>query len=413
MILDPVLAFLVVIAVITFITLRYRVSPFLVLICGAIAFGLLTGMGEEAVTRAAGGAGKVFTLFCIPIFSGALIARVLLEGGFLGDIVAGIRRITRSSRLTAAAAGYLLPIPFMCCITAFIVSAPLVKGLDPDPEISRRLLYTAAFASVVSFVLLYPLPVMYAITSEFGMTGMGPVLLAAGLPLSLIITAAGVLALSGRGNMRPVPEDEVRRPLRLPAWAPVVVPVLLIALGLAVPGASLVGNINIALLAGAVVALLIAPPPVRHTALEKATRNAGIILLDICGAGALGTVVASGDFFAEVVNLLTPLVPVVVIPFIIAALIQLASGSRLVTAVVAASLVHTTTAAALPFVPLSLMIAAGSMTASYFSDPYFWLIRSTTGDTPASVVRHYTLPLAFAGIAVFCTALGLNALMTP
>jgi GntP family gluconate:H+ symporter len=410
---DPVLAFLVVIVAISFVTIRYRSSPFLVLVCGAIAFGLLTGMGEAAVTRTAEGAGQVFTLFCIPIFSGAVIARVLLQGGYLADIIAGLRRVTSSSRLTAAAAGYLLSIPFMCCITAFIVSAPLVKELDPDPAVSRRLLYTAAFSSVISFVLLYPLPVMYAVSSEFGMTASGTALLAAGIPLSLLITAAGVLTLSGNKEKIPDAGQESSRSLRPVAWVPILVPVLLMAFGIAVPGASLVGNINVALLSGAITALVIAPSPVRQPALEKATRNAGIIMLDICGAGALGTVVASGEFSSEIVSMLTPLFPIIVIPFILATLVQAASGSRLVTSVIAASLVHATPAATLPFIPLALMIAAGTMTASYLSDPYFWLIRSMTGDKPSVVMRHYTLPLAVAGIAVFCTALAMTILMVP
>ena len=68
------------------------------------------------------------------------------------------------------------------------------------------------------------------------------------------------------------------------------------------------------------------------------------------------------------------------------------------TAVITASLLAgTEITSVVPAVPLVLMTAAGCMMFSFFTDPFFWLIHRTTGESVREVFMHYTVPLLGAG----------------
>ena len=108
----------------------------------------------------------------------------------------------------------------------------------------------------------------------------------------------------------------------------------------------------------------------------------------MCGAGALGFVIAASSFPDDVFALINGVFPVVVVPFVLAVLIQTAQGSRIVTAVITSSIVART-----------------DIVTSNVSDPYFWLIQRSTGDSIPTVVRRFTLPLAGAGVLIFCCAM--------
>jgi GntP family gluconate:H+ symporter len=190
-----------------------------------------------------------------------------------------------------------------------------------------------------------------------------------------------------------------------------------IAILLAIPVAFLVlqlsqvSMINFIMLAGAATAIVMARPQARSSGLSQAAKHAGMIIFDICGAGALGFVIVASGFAKEALGQLMLLIPVVLVPFILAALIETAQGSRVVTAVITAEvLAGTVIANEIHPIPLILLISAGSCIISYVTDPFFWLVQRTTGDDVGTVVKNYTLPIAFAGAAIFFVAMGLEYL---
>ena len=104
---------------------------------------------------------------------------------------------------------------------------------------------------------------------------------------------------------------------------------------------------------------------------------------------------------AEAYAALSPFLPVILVPFILAVLVQTAQGSRVVTAVITGEIIAGTgIAATVHPIPLILLISGGACIVSYVTDPYFWLVQRATGDDVAGVVKNYTLPLAAAGIAM-------------
>ncbi|MDN7013612.1 GntP family permease [Methanoculleus sp. FWC-SCC3] len=409
---ETLIAFAVTLAAITVASLRYRLPPFLTLVGASILFGLLSRMpAETIVTVATTGAGRIFTLLGIVIFCGVGIAQVLRESGRIADIVADIRGLVRRPLVTAGAAGYLLSVPLMCGITSFVILAPIITHLSFDGRASRTLLYCAGVAGMISYVLLYPAPVVYSTITALGLSGRPWDIDLVALPLSLLLLAGLLLAM--RGRMPPAEEAEepaTRRNHR--AWLPFIVILGMLAIGSFVPHLHALANINLALLAGLFAALATVPGDVREKALHKGTKNAGIIIFDLAGAGALGGVIAASSFPADVTVLVAAHLPLIILPFVIAALVQAAQGSRVVTAAVTGAILATTPAiTAINPLALVLMVSAGALMFSYVSDPFFWLLKRTTGDDFSAVVRNYTLPLSAAGIVTLAAALVVQAVL--
>ncbi len=402
---SALLALAVTLAFLCVVSWRSRYPPFLTLIGGALIFVLLTGAGTEAVTAFTRGAGAIFSLLAIPIFSGAIIAAVIRRNGGVERIISDIGRATHRPHLAAGVAGYLLSVPMMCCITPFIVLAPLLSHIRSEYHLTTRIFYIAAVGSVFSFVLLYPLPVTYAIVSGLNAGAAFDVeaYMLVAFPLSLLILAgATVLLMAPEARCcRPGSPAETTAAPRRSGWLPVLLPIALLIIGNIIPGLSFLANINIALIGGLVAALAVCSPGTREEAAASGTKNAGIILFDLCGAGGLGMVIATEGGLTDLVLAHGDLFAPLLVPFLLAALLQASQGSRVVTAIVTTTILAGTgipaTVGILPFV---LMTAAGTMVLSIFTDPYFWLIRRTTGDSVPDVLKQYTFPLTCAGVAV-------------
>jgi GntP family gluconate:H+ symporter len=200
--------------------------------------------------------------------------------------------------------------------------------------------------------------------------------------------------------------------IHLRAWAPFIAILAAIPLSFLLLHLSQASTINAIMLVGAVTAIALAPPAARAPGLSQGAKHAGMIIFDICGAGALGFVIVQSGFAQTALGQLMVFIPVVLVPFILAALIETAQGSRVVTAVITAEvLAGSAVIGSLHPLPLILLISAGSCMVSYVTDPFFWLVQRTTGDDVRTVVKNYTLPVALAGIAILFAAVALEYLV--
>ena len=196
---DPLIAFAITLALITVVSIRYRISPFFTLIGGSILFGLLAGLTLDAtLSGIIAGVGKVFSAFGIIILCGAVIAKLLQEQHQIEEIVADIRQRIRNPPVMAGVSGYLLAVPITCCITAYIMLNPILDTLEKDPKKRNVLLYLAAVGSIISYALVYPTPVVIPLFDAFS-AGMSPLVFdAITIPLSLA-ALAGILIFFRRG----------------------------------------------------------------------------------------------------------------------------------------------------------------------------------------------------------------------
>ncbi len=410
---NTLIPFALALVLITVASLRYRLPPFLSLVGTSIVFGLLAGLpAETVITSITGGAGRIFATLGVVIFCGVNIAQVLRESGRIEEIVADIRGAVRRPLATAGTAGYLLSVPLMCGITSFLILAPIISHLHTDREASKTLLYCAGIAGMISYVLLYPAPVVYSMMATPGLFAGNPWkfnLLA--IPVSLIILAGLLVALRSRSSPPTAPSGMTTTGWHPRAWLPFLVILAALAAGTLIPSLHALANVNLALLAGLFAALLGVPGDVRERALARGAKTAGIIIFDLAGAGAFGGVIAASAFSTDVTALVAGYLPITLLPFVIAALVQAAQGSRVVTASVTATILATIPAVLVinPF-SLVLMVSAGAFMFSYASDPFFWLLKQTTGNDFAAVVRNYTIPLSMAGLVTLAAALLIQAL---
>ncbi len=424
---DPLPAFVIILILITVISLRYRLSPFLTLIGGALLFGLLSGMTpDETFNGIITGVGKVFSAFGIIILCGAVIAKLLQEQHQTEEIVCDIARFIKNPPVISGFSGYLLSVPITCCITAYIMLNPILDCLEKDPVKRNILMYLAAVGSVVSYALVYPTPVLIPLFSAFS-TGTSALLFdAISIPLSLAVLCGVLLyfrltspALKNpaHGSLPPAHKNaDGDQPavsgIHWRAWAPFIAILAAIPVAFFVLGLSHGSTINFIMLAGVVAALALASREARAPGLSQGAKHAGMIIFDICGAGALGFVIVSSGFAQEAVGQMTLLIPVIIVPFFLSALIETAQGSRVVTAVITAEvLAGSSIAGSIHPIPLILLISAGSCIVSYVTDPFFWLVQRTTGDDISTVIRNYTLPIALAGLGIFVVAILLEYLV--
>jgi GntP family gluconate:H+ symporter len=424
---DTLIAFAITLALITVISIRFRISAFFTLIGGSILFGLLAGLTLDAtLLGVVAGIGKVFSAFGIIILCGAVIARLLQEQHQIEEIVADIRFRIRNPPVIAGVSGYLLAVPITCCITAYIMLNPILDSLEKDPKKRAVLLYLSAIGAIISYALVYPTPVVIPLFDAFS-GGMNPLIFdAVTIPVSLC-TLAGILLFfrwwcpddrATGTNQIPIAAEKSRKtattagtsPSFHPrAWAPFIAIVLSIPVALFILQLSHMSMINFIMLIGAVTAIALAPGDARSAGLSQGAKHAGIIIFDICGAGALGFVIVQSGFAQAALWQLTLFIPIILVPFLLAALIETAQGSRVVTAVITAEvLAGSAVANSIHPLPLILLISAGSCVISYVTDPFFWLVQRTTGDDIRTVVRNYTIPVALAGIFLFIVALGLE-----
>jgi len=399
------LAFVLIVLFITVCTAKYHISPFLVLLIAAVLFGILTGEVATLSETILKGITGVFGLLCLPIFSGAVLARLLQQSGGIHRIVADLKRCSNNTVLISGITGYLLSIPMMCCISSFLVASPVTGHLSTHPENKKTDLFMTAQGAILSFVLIFPLPVTYAIVQD-GLTGsfapLGYNLLA--VPLSLALLVLCYFIFRQRREEEAPDGTPISGLPRWKAWAPVYLPIVCLAAGHLIPGLFLLQNVGFALFTGMLISLVLLHEW-WEVAVEKGTKHAGLILFDLCGAGALGAVIAAGSFAGDLMAILPQTLPPLLVIFLIAALIQAAQGSRVVTAVISASILGVSQYAPdLPIPALVLAIVAGTLALSYVSDPFFWFVKRATGANIHEMVKGYTLPQTCCAIVILVVA---------
>lgn len=403
---ETILAFLAVVVSASLVITR--LGPFLSLILASIAFGLLSGMGGEMLEYISSGLSRIFSALALVVFCGALMAEYLRRTEGMDRIVFDLRRLTGKIQIVSGAAGYLLSLPAMCSITAYMILEPVVKGLaEKAGSDANRYLFMTAACSIISFNLIYPSPVMITLAS--GLSAEPSDLLRHSIPISLILFAFCYLLMRHM-----FPGVEVQGVQNLPprmkstrAWIPLLVPLGMMLLGSFYLPAAVLGRPDMALLMGAIICLWLERGMAREM-VHAASRRSGVILLDLCGAGAFGYVIAESGLAGEIYQM-GQFLPSLLLPFFISALLQLAIGSRVVTAAVSCQILA---GYPLPPVTLALLIASGAFILPYVTDPYFWLIKRSTKASMMQMVRGYTLPLSLLGLASFLLA-GLSSLVWP
>jgi gluconate:H+ symporter, GntP family len=429
---DVILVFLLTLIVIFLMAYSRQVPVFVVLLSGAIFFGLLAGAGPDKTLKwTIDGMGSMFSGFAIIVLSGIVIVRLLSDQNLLGVMLQGIQRRIKNPHISSGVLGYILAVPITCPIATYWVLAPVLKNLEPEKVRANALLYMAALGGITSYILVYPTPATQPLFTAFSAGFPAISFDTVTIPLSLCLLIILLMVsgwwylprngITGRGSN---PDEGYRNrlkenegsslPLQFRAWAPFIAILAAIPAGSLLLGLSHVGIMQFIMLAGLGTALVMAPREIRLSGFTEGAKTAGLVLFDICAAGAISTVVIQSGLAKTGMNLLIAAMPDIIIPFLIAALLATAQGSRVVTAVVSAQVIGATALVReIHPLPMVLMAAAGSCIVCHLTDPFFWAIQRTTDDTEKTLLKNYTLPLACIGAVIFLVALVLVLLVFP
>ncbi len=444
---DAVAVLIITLVFITVLAFSRKVPIFLTLFSGAVLMGLLAGFGyEQVINWTIKGIGSTFTGFAVVILSGIVIVRLLYDQGLLDIIISGLSFGTKDRGINAGILGYILAIPTTCCMTTYMMLAPAMKKEgDINPK-SNRPLYLLAVGSIISYVLIFPtpvtIPIITALAPEYSIFNLDAITIPLSLGILVIVMLLirflyrstketgeekggdnGANKVGGTGgdingetaeSAKPVRTEKISLNLKLRAWAPFIVMIVTMLAGFFIFHLSHVIIMQTIMLAGLITALALAPADIRMKSFSEGAKFAGLILFDLCAAGAIGRVIRESGLASGITDSMIPILPDILIPFIVTAIFAIAQGSRVTTAVIASEIIAASgLAATIHPIPMILMIAAGTCFVVFFTDPYFWLVQKTTGDDIKTVLKNYTLPLAVAAVIIFVVALLLTAFFFP
>jgi GntP family gluconate:H+ symporter len=219
-----------------------------------------------------------------------------------------------------------------------------------------------------------------------------------------------------------IKDEYGRMPSRAASFAPLLIPILLIALGsiAAFPEAAnpelitgplqrwllFIGDPAVALLIGAFIAFAIVPDfssKVTDDWVSDGIKSAAVILAVTGAGGAFGEVLSALPLQNFITDTLGGLGIGLLAAFVVAAAMKTALGSSTVAILTTASLVAPLLGSLglnteLGQVFTVLAIGAGSMTVSHANDSYFWIITEFSDMETATAYQAWTLATLVLGV---------------
>jgi GntP family gluconate:H+ symporter len=421
----------------------FRWHPFFVLIIAALVLGLSAGLGTEAtISTLVQGGGSVFTSIGFIIALGTILGEVLEKTGAVTALAEALLRRTGKKRVLAGVSmmGALVGIPVFCD-SGFIILARLARSLATQSAVSFGAISIAlATGLYTTHVLVPPTPGPLAAAGNLGMTAdLGWVILA-GLVVSIPSIMTGWLFASRyhvQNNLNIAelnPEVQVAgaKPSITASLVPLLLPVLLIALGSLIPFLKLpqdasqtllfICNPNIALLLGVLSAFLLLGYTHRkewNEWIQHALSGAGPIILITAAGGALGAILKATPLADEFKTMVEgqAMSTIVFFPvaYLLAAGLKSAQGSSTASLIITSSIIAPLLGGMAldhPFEKalLVMSIGAGAMTVSHANDSYFWVINQYSDIALAKMYRYFTTATFFMGLSVLVSCMLLSLL---
>ena len=440
-----IIAFVVAVVLMIVAISKWKVHPFLSIMGVSVLLALVAGIplvktGDVNGIADVIGAGfsGTFSSIGIVIILGALIGSILEQTGAalkLADMVVKLVG-QKNPELALELMGWVVSIPVFCD-SGFVILDPIRKALVKRTGSSSVAATVALSAGLyISHVFIPPTPGPIAAANTLGIGDNLLLVIGLGLLCSIFPLAAGLIYAKFIGKKvksadEIVDSDEVVKTYeelvaaygKLPggfnALAPIIVPVILMALGtigkqLGVTGFALdllsfLGTPIIALAAGTIFAiaqLAIAKKMNQFYAITNETlKTVGPILFVTAAGGVLGKVISSTtmvSYITENANFLMNLG--IFFPFLLAAILKTAQGSSTVAITTTAGIMAPMMASLGLDTPalgaLTVMaIGAGAMTVSHANDSYFWVVTNFGEMTPDQGYKTQTILTLVMGVA--------------
>ena len=448
--LSLIIAFVVAIVAMILLISKLKVHPFLAILLISLVLALLAGIPLKQIPGVIGsGFAATFTSIGIVIILGAFIGAVLEKTGAALKLADLVIRLVGQKRpaLAIELMGWVVSIPVFCD-SGFVILDPIRRAMARRTGASSVMMTVCLSCGLyVAHVFIPPTPGPLAAAQALGLENNILLVIGIGVLCSVFPLIAGYFYARHIGR-KVRSEDEVsgdetvqtyealkagfgKLPSAVNALAPLVVPILLMALssvaamaGWTGRGADLclfLGTPIMALAVGAVLAICQLFTAGKggdfYTMTNDTLKTVGPILFVTAAGGVLGKVIASSDM----VNYITAHAEAfrsvgIFFPFLLAAVLKTAQGSSTVAITTTAGIVAPLMTALGFVTPVEaalvvVAIGAGAMTVSHANDSYFWVVTSFGKLKVGDGYRTQTLMTLVIGLAAMAEVFLLNLIL--
>lgn len=451
------IVFCLAIAIMIMAISKFKIHPFLSLMGTSLLLAIVVGLPLAKIPGIIGsGFSGVFSSIGIVIILGALIGLILERTGAairLADVV--IRCVgEKHPQLALMLMGWIVSIPVFCD-SGFVILNPIRKALCRKLQGTSPVGMAVALSGglYVAHVFIPPTPGPIAAAGSLGLAdNLAGVILVGILASIPALIAAYIVSLyiskkniSVQNNMEEENDTEAsyeelvasfhKLPGAAASFAPIIMPIILMAAGSIVAmagmngalatGLKFLGNPIIALTVGLFFAIYLLTAtnkmPSFASITDETLKTVGPILFITAAGGVLGKVITEAGFVDFMKTNAAFLASVgVFFPFIISAILKTAQGSSTVAITTTAGIMgmYSDSASMMSALGLNsemaalltvMAIGAGAMTVSHANDSYFWVVTNFTGMDPQDGYRTQTLMTLVVGIvsmlAIFLASL--------
>lgn len=419
------LSFLIGLAVLLVMTLRFKINAFIGLLAAALTVGLLSGMSTaDTIKGITGGFGKTITSIGVVIIFGVMLGKLLEDSNGAEKMARMAVNLVGQKRspLAMALSGYIISIPVFSDV-GYVILAPLAKAMSSKSKISFPIIAVSlAGGLLATHVYVPPTPGPLAVAGLLKLD-IGLVTLW-GAFAALVMTLFGwIWAQFFMPKFVPamIPTDaaegasEKDLPGGLAAFVPLLAPIVLI-LGATTSAMFLpkdsglrsalafIGDANVAMAAGVILAALMLGRKFEKgkllKVLDSSLSEAGPIIFITAAGGALGEILKASGAGKAIAELVAQSgIPFILVPFLVAGLLKTIQGSGTV-AVVTASTLCLPLAAQLGMSPLLIFLAsgAGARLICHVNDSFFWVFTKMSGFDTAMGLRTLSVGNVFMAL---------------
>ena len=423
--------FLIGIALLMLLIIKFKVNPFLALIfiSMVIGFGAQLSPGDIS-SNIASGFGNTMTSIGIVIALGIILGQLLYETGGTEEIASLVLKKVgmKNSPLALAITGVIVAIP-VYFDAAFVILVTIAKQLSKKTGIPLARFVTAlAVGLIVGHCVIIPTPGPMAVAGNVGASVASFV--AYGLIFGFIAALVGGVFFSKLTAKTFFPSHFVdadesvdvgvegnseERASGVLAIGLILLPIVLILVGTIVSTAvgdsnptltavcKFLGDKNVALFIGVVVAIFALKKYFKRPLddiLSEAASQAGMVLLITGAGGSFGAIINAtgiGDYIVTIMSNFN--VPLIILGFVLSQILRAAQGSATVALVTTSAIVAPSIASmgASP-VLVGLAICFGSVGLSLPNDSGFWVINRFADFSFQDTLKGWTLPGFIAGL---------------
>lgn len=431
------LSLLITIVVIIVLIMKFRVNAAVAMFIGALFMGLSTGLGGmNTVKTLTTGFGNTMAGLGFSVGFGVMLGQLIAATGAVQSIANTLVRWFSKKRADYAigTTGFIVSIPVFYDV-GYVILTPLAKSLAKATDRSIAFFSGALVLGLGlthTFVPPTPGPMTGAelLQIDVGMMILWGLII--GIPTFIIAMILYKQLLKHPKYFVPEKHMEmdeqyvaeqkeleaelIKDEKTLPSFGlavlPILVPIVLILIGTVVKAATgslpgwiaFISDKSIAMLAGLIVAMLIALKTMNLKQVEKEINKSlsslGTVLL-ITGTGAaLGSVIQACGVGDALLNLVQGVnMPPIIFAWLVASMLKIAQGSGTVAMITTVSLM-------VPMMPsitvnpalIALAAFSGTLFGAHVNDSAFWISSKLSGLNTSGGFRVYTIPCAINAV---------------